>query len=639
MTLPFRRRHNDAEASHDRARALISTGFVEPLGEAETTWLASHLERCPDCRAEQDAYAADRAMLRELRERMPEPPRDLWARTAAAIQSKSAPRRVLLAPSRFPVAALSAALVVLVVVGTTLLTDRGGIPTLPPPSGSLVAHLPSPPGATPIALTTAERLTWLEAGSDGSFALVFATVDHACRGADPECAPLADGSPEPLRLSAPPQALVLSPGNDQVAVVGSAAETTGSVTIVDVPTPRPSGSTAPSVPPATIPASPSASESTTPEIGHVIVRGVVVVGSVSYSSDGEWLAFSARPRDGSRGADLYVWHVGDADARKVTDDGATYFAGWYGNQIVASRVKVAALVPVDGSPGPADGSPPPTDASPQPSDEPETVLPIGAGIPESFLLDPESGARARFRGLNIWLPSIDPTGRFVTYWAGTLEPEDPTVTMPVDPGTVTGWRPAAGNLVLDGWQSPLQPSPDVSGSGAPSTTEPSAGPSSSPASEPSAPAAHESDGDLAAADGSSPKPPTAADGGPLSRAEGPAGTPLVLAEGPIAEFDAHFDPTGSRLAVWVIDSADAKVGRLWLVVLDPATGAVDPTLNPMGAPGVQAMRGFSIESGRLGWVTPAGQDGQPNSVQVLAWQGDDFGQVKSLPGGSLQIVR
>ena len=56
-------------------------------------------------------------------------------------------------------------------------------------------------------------------------------------------------------------------------------------------------------------------------------------------------------------------------------------------------------------------------------------------------------------------------------------------------------------------------------------------------------------------------------------------------------------------------------------------------------PSVRALRGFSIDEGRLAWVTPPGQNGNQSSVQVLAWSNDDFGQVQTVPGEQLTIVR
>ena len=92
MTLPFRRRHNDAEASHDRARALIANGFTTPNEPADVTWLDEHMAGCAECAADLAAYTADRELLRALRDHAPEPPRDLWARTAAAIEQDHARR-------------------------------------------------------------------------------------------------------------------------------------------------------------------------------------------------------------------------------------------------------------------------------------------------------------------------------------------------------------------------------------------------------------------------------------------------------------------------------------------------------------------------------------------------------------------
>ena len=99
---------------------------------------------------------------------------------------------------------------------------------------------------------------------------------------------------------------------------------------------------------------------------------------------------------------------------------------------------------------------------------------------------------------------------------------------------------------------------------------------------------------------------------------------MVLADGPIADFDAWFDPTGTRLALWVADPVDPSVGTLRLVVLDPETLQVDTTTDPL--PGVAALRGVSISNGRLAWVTPPGQDGQGSHVQVLAWKAASSGR-------------
>jgi hypothetical protein len=119
--------------------------------------------------------------------------------------------------------------------------------------------------------------------------------------------------------------------------------------------------------------------------------------------------------------------------------------------------------------------------------------------------------------------------------------------------------------------------------------------------------------------------------GPL----GPAGTPVVLTTGTTAAFKAKFDPSGTRLAIWVGEHADAAIGRLQLVVLN-STGDIDPDVAPLrGAP---ALRRFSIDVGRLAWVSPSGQDGQESAVQVLGWSGFDFGEIRTIPSKDLYIV-
>src|SRR5260221_589775 len=65
-------------------------------------------------------------------------------------------------------------------------------------------------------------------------------------------------------------------------------------------------------------------------------------------------------------------------------------------------------------------------------------------------------------GPAIWLPAIDPTGRFAAYWSGTVV---------LDPAGA-GWKPATGRLILDGWSEPLRaprstPAPTAAHTGSP----------------------------------------------------------------------------------------------------------------------------------------------------------------------------
>jgi len=594
MTLPFRRRHHDDETAHDRARALWSTAMLEPLGPDESTWLSTHLDGCAECRLEHEAYLADRVLLRGLRDSPPEPPRDLWARTSAAIEREASrgrngfplgdrlvPRQV-----RLPLGILSGALVVLVVVATSVL-PRGGGPTAlaTPPAGSNVARVSPNIGPSPLAVNPAP-VAWVQTEADGTIRVITADVNEVCPSEKTGCAPLPQSGGTSLDLGAPPDALVGSPSSNQLIVVsGSNGTHAGSVIVVPVPTPvvqptiGPGGSTptptlAPTAPPPTTEATPTGSGEPTPAAtpagAHSIAEGVIVVGETRYSADGKWLAFSARPLDGSTGPDLYVWDGVEPAARRVTSDHATYFSSWLGDTIIASRV-------LDVRRGPATSLDP---LSPEPTD------PSGSPIirelhPSSFVFDPATDSLTDLALPDVWLPTVDPTGRFTTYWSGTLLG---------GPGHSDKLQLATGRLVLDGWLAAL---------------------GAAPASE--APAM---------------SPPESV---------GPAGTPIELVPGSISGFDTQFDTTGTRLAVWVADAGNPKVGTLRLIVLDRALGAINDQLKPLESE--RALKGVSIAEGRLAWVSPPGEDGNQSSVRVLAWLGDDFGQVQTLPGEQLAIIR
>ena len=632
MTLPFRGRHHDQESSHDRARALISTELLGPLDDDESAWLARHLDGCAECTRDRDAYAADSALLRSLRDTAPPPPRDLWARTAAAIDREAAGRRRGTASAGagrrprwggLPLGAAAGAIVAVIVLVTAIIPRT--IPQVVPPTGSEVAQISQPPSApaqpTPLALTAAGDVSWIRAAAGGRWELVTSTVDEVCPRSRQGCGSLGeDADPQTVDLGGSPTGITMSPGKDQLVVQSrgnSGAEQPDKVYVVALATPAPTATDTPPTsaptavpvtdPPATPPASPivdpsvapSETPGSTPTGALEIASGVILVGEAAYDASGERVAFSARPVDGSAGPDLYLWQEGDAAATKVTDDHQTYFSAWLGDRVLASRVSVPSVGPV----GPDASADPDASAPPAPSADPDATPPPGyntasSAIPQSFLIDPSTLARTELTEPMVWLPVVDPERRVTAYWSGTLVP------------TADGldWQLGEGQLVLDRWVEP--------GSG-PSPSEPAAA-SSDPSTEP-------------AADPSS--DPSVA---PLE-VVGPAGEQTPLDVGDVAVFKALFDTEGRRLAIWASDDAAAEFGRLSLVVLDPETGTVDADQKPLS--GEPALRRFSIDKGRLAWVSPRGQDGQESAVQVLGWQGRDFGEIQTIPAKDLFIVR
>jgi WD40-like Beta Propeller Repeat len=585
MTLPFRRRHNDAEATHDRARALSSRRLLEPLDTDEDAWLQRHLAACAECRREDDAFAADRELLRSLRDTPIEPPRDLWAKTAAALDVASSrrPGSDAARPSFWrtvPRGAAAGLAVLVVVLGTVLLP--GILPSGPGP----VAVGSAGPGGTPITVAAAP-IQVLRHRADNTFDFVSTDVDAVCPHARPECVPPpAEHETSSLSsLGVKASTVTLSPNSDQV-VFESGAATEGKIVVQPVATTpeatapaSPAGeSSAPSIPPGSAGPTPAA----TPAGQIEIASGVTIVGAVAYSSDGKWLAFSAAPKDGSAGPDLYIYATGGKAAKAVTSDHQSYFSTWIGSRVLASRITPADVqapgtgnTKESGAPG-ASGKGNNGQNNGQGNGQGKAI----EGRATSFLFDPGAGTSSDLRQGDVWMPVVDPKGRFVAYWSGSMRSTDGVT-----------WQLGDGQLVLDGWV------------GTETAPEPSA-PSQAP--------------------------------GASAPANGPAGHPMPIVTTEVQDFVAKFDPDGIRLAVWVSESADGTDGRLHLMVIDPSTGTI-AAQQPL--PGEPALRRFSIGANRLAWVSPPGQDGHESTLQVLGWSGNTFGQIESEPGADLLILQ
>ena len=587
----LRRRVGQSAATHDRARSLAATRVDFPLDPIEAAWLEAHLGSCEACRAVALAYDADRLALRAMRDRQPVPPRDLWARTSAAIERESASgggSRRAGSPRRrsIPLGAVSGVAVIAVVIGASIMSGGfiAGPGTAPAASQPAIAVVPTSglPGATPMAVG-AGSVEWLGTSSTGGLAYSSSKIDKVCPAErQPDCEQVNDRDSKQVALTIRPKSISQSPVNEQAVVVGTDATGRDSVVVMTLPTPRPTSTPVPSpTPPATeeptatpeATETPAASESATvtasgeptpsesastepttapsetpeatPEPTPIltpeptlsrnlaIASDVKVVGqSAAYSPDGAWFAFTARPSDGSAGPDIYVWRVGDQVAHVVTNDHASVFASWTSDRLIGSRIAAGA----------GDGE-------------------LAA---TSFFIDPASGNETAIDG-DAWRPSVDPTDQWAVTWDGTVK---------VGPDGMTPVA-AKGSLVLRGFS-------DRSG----------------------------------------------------VKTDGKAAD--VVAEGPFTEFDVRWDETGTWLAVWLADASDPAIGRLSLLQLDPVTGELE---RPHGAPhDTRALPGFSIANGRLAWATPPGQDGEGSRVQVVAWTDDAVGAVESGPVENVVVI-
>src|SRR5262249_61234298 len=108
------------------------------------------------------------------------------------------------------------------------------------------------------------------------------------------------------------------------------------------------------------------------------------------------------------------------------------------------------------------------------------------------------------------------------------------------------------------------------------------------------------------------------------------------ADGRIRDWDARWDPTGTKLAVWIADEDDPRVGTLSLYGVNTFDATVDlkkPLLDSR-----RATAGFSVSDGKLVWAEPAadGSGGKDRGL-VLAWTGHGGGPGRTLSDGVVGI--
>jgi hypothetical protein len=691
-----RRRPDSWASPHERARTRAAERLDGPLAASEALWLDAHLADCEACQAIADAYDADRLLLRQLRDDRPDPPRDLWARTAAGNErddaarprSRSAPR----SRRRTSLPALSAlsglAVVGVVVVATAISSGLLGPAkrevTASPSVALASLGIPQP---TNIAVG-AGRVHWLGAVDDGAFAYNVADIDVVCPiDRQPDCPQLADGHARRVTLTATPKYVFQSPIDEQAVVMGTDASGADAVIVVTLPTPDPTpdatAATSPEIsseslattPPSTdsiatstpeatptpsptplvvFPSdlasfspsdlgsasldvtSPSADvESPAPSDGTAIaiITDVTVVGrSAAYSPDGMWFAFSARPADGSAGPDIYVWHVGDVAARPITTDHASTFASWVGGNVLGSRVVVAD----SGLPVaslPVESLP---IKSPGTENPPEATIEIPPPIDGPRSVVPAA--------------SLQPSGSIEPGPSEEPAPEVVPQAFLVDPWTSTeiaqidaDWQPVVDPTLLAvvAWQGTVVVGSDGITT-APATgnlvLHPFRGPleNEDPITVP--PASPSLDTSQVVTPGItavvSPVLDVSASAAPEVLRDFPD---QIVAAGPIADFDARWDETGTWLAIWIADPIDPDLGRLSLLHFDPMTGQID---RPIGAPqDVTALPGFSIGYGRLAWASPPGQGGEGSRIQIAAWTDNVVGAIESIPVEGAIVVQ
>jgi len=579
-----------AGKDHERARELAAArpdGFLSPTEEA---WLDAHLRGCDPCSAVAAAFGAQRDLFNAARAVYPDAPRDLWARTAAAIESQGGSRSGSRARNgrRFgswTLAPLAAVMVVAIAVGAGLLN---GLPMRESTSKG------DEPDATPFALAAGD-VRVLTQGEDGSLEFRKQVVSEVC----PVAAATCSLNPTPVvtqteRIAgASKWDAIISPANDQFVVVekGDGAQ---AVFVVPLRDTAAAGSASPleskvpgdtAAPPST-PASTDSAGSPTPEAtatddasasatpdesadasasptGEPATQDPSDAASVepTPSVDSSAAPASTRPTpsiavtprpDGAIEIARNVRIVGNAAA--YSPDGS-HFAftaqpvnGKTGPDVYVWRAGAARAVAV--------------------TDDHSSLFSgwLGKDLLVSRVGD--EGPRTYIVGLDgsetlahdgpMWRPTVGTGRRTGVWWDGTVKATD-------DEGL---WKPAAGALVLEPWP------------------------------------------------------------------RGDDADRQVLAKG-ITDWQVEWDAKGTVLAVWTSKGGPGDPGSLSLYAIDPETGRAD--LESPKLDGEPAFDGFSLKTGQLTWSAPAA--GGDSTVQVLAWSGDKVGRIEILTEDGTTVVR
>ena len=501
---------------------------------------------------------------------------------------------------------------------SAVLVSRNALYAFSVPRGMSVTRTPAPSSSipTPGALSPTPAVTGVGATPPAATPVpTGSTTPRPSRMASP-------ASAAPATSPSPPQAtprVVASP----VPAGSPSGEPVATALASDLPAPAASVVSLP-------PASPAPSAAvTTP-----IIEGVMLVGgSPAYSSDGQWVAFSARPSDGTRGPDIYVWRVGDPKARQLTTDHASVFSAWNLDRILGSAVlpagsatseAPAVTIAAPESPAPESSVPGSASAEPSPASAPPASVP-----PASASAEPSRPAASPSR------PRQLPTGR-----------PKPAVTPRPSPDITPGETPADSPGPASSAAASTPPAMPVSSF----LLDPATGVATRiarpaiwrPVVDPTNRSVVFWTGDQTLDPITNTWVPTkgqlvSADWQALTGTGEVTARPLPGSAGlvGVADWDVRWDPSGRHLAVWIADAIDPSIGRLSLFAVN-ADGSVGETLFA----DVAALPGFSLGSDRLAWASPPGQNGQGSTISVYAWSADGAGSLYGAPdpGGDPIVV-
>ncbi len=618
------------EMAHEQARILAAEVVDGPLLPDEAAWLEEHLAGCAECSQVADEYQAIHMELSSLA--MPEPPRDLWARTRAALDAAdAAPGRTARSPRSLSsrgslVGSTVAVAVVLVVAGASLLAQTP-ISRPAPSSGGLgpVANgspTPSTPGngsTSPLAVVNGTSY-WIS-GENGVYQIMGGS-SH-CDPSDTSCTVQSAGgqtlgtiaSDSTVSAAIAPNATVAAVWtSDKVAILPlNNAEPTLTLDLLTpqptiaataTPTPRatPVPTPEPSATPRSLPSESAASASASLAVVSPLPSLVASASPVATPTPTPVPATPAptpKPTPAAAGngalAILSGFEIVGRDPEFSPDGHFVAFAArpsdhsagpdifvWQQGDRQAHAVTASHSDLFSGWFGSRILISEISSAGGASSASPSTVQAL------SFVFDPATGRSLRITRPML-MPVVDPTGQYVVYWSGTVEFDQSTDL----------WQPGGGDLYFDKWSNlQLVPSGSAVDMATPTPAEPSMPATPTPGSSESAAASPETPVPSIAPVASllpslispaleSPAPQPSSDASstpaatptpsatPVPQPVLPQALPVAQELGSVRTWQVRWDSIGRHVAVWVADKGSSRVGRLSLFAVDTDTERVD----------------------------------------------------------------
>jgi anti-sigma factor RsiW len=641
--------------SHARYRELISARIDEPLPAAEEVDLERHLEECSRCRSVERDYRAQQTRLAAL-PTIPAP-RDLWARTSAALDTEMArsPRAARRkerqdrlgdrGPSSrlLAISAASSLTLAIVVIATQLNTGVSLVPTTGPQ-----AAVP-----TPFDIQT-QPVFVADFAADGvtvyqtTVGQVCPTPTIECSAADTATHPVmritGSGGSSGMAVGSGRGRLALlainDTGQETISVVTLPATATGSgssaatgssspgpgatpgtapmhrLTASPVPTeviqqtpnhPEVSPSStnkptrAPRTPAPTPKATPAPSGTQSPLPGSQLPSGSSATAALAIL---DHVRTAGAPAAWSQDGNMLAFSAMPAD-RSTGPDVYVWRLGEskaqrltsdhasYFASWAGSRIVISRVMPLPKGKGPATGT---------------------------FVLDPASRETRQVPVNRMWLPAVDAKDRWAVSWMGSLAVAGSSVT------------PTHGGLYLVDWRSfdpfvdhkaivasVATPGPDSVGPGERPTTPPATGtPRSHRPGRGNRPGASPTP--------VAPTPSIDANGTPsISIAPQAVEPARDETTDPVLDWQVRWADSGPTFGYWIADGQGANWGRLAVMRVLPAAGGIDygnPLLDP-----TLAKRSFSLGSDRVAWV--AASDEQPaGELRLRTWDVHGYGGLR-----------